>query len=111
MFLAKIGTYLQSKWTYVEFEVSGDQNNFIDLQKIFLKVKCKIVQWIWNPMQELLLTKRKLMLHTFATMCYIHFFLIVRYRPEKFQMLTETMRTKVLARPNFLKTKTQKTHG
>ena len=26
------------------FEVAGDRNNFIDLQKIFLEIKCKIVQ-------------------------------------------------------------------
>ena len=28
----------------LEFEVTGDRNSFIDLQKIFLEVKCKIVQ-------------------------------------------------------------------
>ena len=28
----------------LEFEVASDRNNFIDLQKIFLEVKCKIVQ-------------------------------------------------------------------
>ena len=28
----------------LEFEVPGDRNNFNDLQKIFLEVKCKIVQ-------------------------------------------------------------------
>ena len=28
----------------LEFEVADDKNNFIDLQKIFLEVKCKIVQ-------------------------------------------------------------------
>ena len=28
----------------LEFEVAGDRNNFIDLQKIFLEIKCKIVQ-------------------------------------------------------------------
>ena len=28
----------------LEFEVSGDRNNFIDLQKIFPEIKCKIVQ-------------------------------------------------------------------
>ena len=28
----------------LEFEVAGDRNNFIDLQKIFLEVKCKSVQ-------------------------------------------------------------------
>ena len=27
-----------------EFEVSGDRNSFIDLQKIFLEIKRKIVQ-------------------------------------------------------------------
>ena len=28
----------------LEFEVAGDRNNFNDLQKIFLEIKCKIVQ-------------------------------------------------------------------
>ena len=28
----------------LEFEVAGDRNNFLDLQKNFLEVKCKIVQ-------------------------------------------------------------------
>ena len=28
----------------LELDVAGDRNNFIDLQKIFLEVKCKIVQ-------------------------------------------------------------------
>ena len=28
----------------LEFEVAGDRNNFIDLQKVFLEIKCKIVQ-------------------------------------------------------------------
>ena len=28
----------------LEFEVAGDRNNFIDLQKIILEIKCKIVQ-------------------------------------------------------------------
>ena len=28
----------------LEFEVAGDRNNFIDLQKLFLEIKCKIVQ-------------------------------------------------------------------
>ena len=28
----------------LEFEVAGDRNDFIDLQKKFLEIKCKIVQ-------------------------------------------------------------------
>ena len=28
----------------LEFEVAGDRKNFIDLQKNFLEIKCKIVQ-------------------------------------------------------------------
>ena len=27
----------------LEFEIAGDRKNFIDLQKIFLEVKCKVV--------------------------------------------------------------------
>ena len=28
----------------LEFEVTGDRNNFFDLQKIFLEIKCKTTQ-------------------------------------------------------------------
>ena len=40
--LSKVGPSLQSEWTHVE--VAGDRNNFFDLQKYFLEVKCIIVQ-------------------------------------------------------------------
>ena len=40
-FCQKVGP---PKGPMLEFEVAGDRNNFIDLQKIFLEIKCKIVQ-------------------------------------------------------------------
>ena len=40
----KIGPVLIPNGPMLEFEVAGDRNNFIDLQKIFLEIKCKIVQ-------------------------------------------------------------------
>ena len=45
------GSFCQKVWPVyspngpmLEFEVAGDRKNFIDLQKIFLEIKCKIVQ-------------------------------------------------------------------
>ena len=43
-FCQKLGPVYIPNGPMLEFEVAGDKNNFIDLQKIFLEVKCKIVQ-------------------------------------------------------------------
>ena len=28
----------------LEFEITGDRNNFVDLQKIYLEIRCKVTQ-------------------------------------------------------------------
>ena len=43
-FCQKLGPVYSPIGTMLEFEVAGDRNNLIDLQKIFLEIKCKIVQ-------------------------------------------------------------------
>ena len=43
-FCQKLGPVYRPDGPMLEFEVTGDRNNFIDLQKIFLEIKCKIVQ-------------------------------------------------------------------
>ena len=43
-FCQKLGPVYSPNGLMLEFEVAGDRNNSIDLQKIFLEVKCKIVQ-------------------------------------------------------------------
>ena len=43
-FCQKIGPVYSPNGPMLEFEVTGDRNNFIDLQKIFLEIKCKVVQ-------------------------------------------------------------------
>ena len=43
-FCQKLGPVYSPDGPMLEFEVTGDRNNFIDLQKIFLEVKCKITQ-------------------------------------------------------------------
>ena len=43
-FCQKLGPVYSPNGPMLEFEAAGDRNNFIDLQKIFLEVKCKIVQ-------------------------------------------------------------------
>ena len=43
-FCQKLGPVYSPNGPMLEFEVSGNRNNFIDLQKIFLEIKCKIVQ-------------------------------------------------------------------
>ena len=43
-FCQKLDPVYSPNGPMLEFEVAGDRNNFIDLQNIFLEVKCKIVQ-------------------------------------------------------------------
>ena len=43
-FCQKIGPIYSPNGSMFEFEVAGDRNNFIDLQKIFLEIKCKIIR-------------------------------------------------------------------
>ena len=43
-FCRKLGPVYSPNRPMLEFEVAGDRNNFIDLQKIFLEVKSNIVQ-------------------------------------------------------------------
>ena len=43
-FCQKLGLVYSPDGPMLEFEVTGDRNNFIDLQKIFLEIKCKTVQ-------------------------------------------------------------------
>ena len=44
-FTQKVGPSYSPDGPMLEFEVLGDRNNFIDLRKILLEVKCKI---FWN---------------------------------------------------------------
>ena len=39
-----VGSVYNPNGPMLEFEVAGDRNYFIDLQKTFLEIKCKIVQ-------------------------------------------------------------------
>ena len=43
-FCQKLGPVYSPNGPMLEFEVAGDRNNFIDLQKIILEIKCKILQ-------------------------------------------------------------------
>ena len=43
-FEQKIGPIYSPNGPTLEFEVVGDRNNFLDLQKVFLEIKCKIKQ-------------------------------------------------------------------
>ena len=42
--IKKTGPLYSPSGSSLEFEVVGDRNNFIDLQKIYLEIKCRILQ-------------------------------------------------------------------
>ena len=50
-FEQKIGPIYSPNGPTLEFEVVGDRNNFLDLQKIFLEIKCKIKQSDGNDLR------------------------------------------------------------
>ena len=50
-FQQKTGPLFSPAGSSLEFEIVGDQNNLIDLQKIYLEVKCCIVQSIGNNLR------------------------------------------------------------
>ena len=79
-FCQKLGPVYSPNGPMLEFEVAGDRNNFINLQKIFLEVKCKIVQssevdlrYDTGAATDVTKTDAPI----FAIMCYIHFSLTV----------------------------------
>ena len=43
-FCQKVGPVYSPNGPMLKFEVAGGRNNFIDLQKLFLEIECKIVQ-------------------------------------------------------------------
>ena len=42
--MSKLGPVYSPDGLVLKFEVTGDRKNFIDLQKIYLEIKCQIVQ-------------------------------------------------------------------
>ena len=50
-FEQKTGPLYSPAGSSLEFEIIGDRNNFIDLQKIYLEIKCKIVQANGNDLR------------------------------------------------------------
>ena len=80
-FCQKLGPVYSPNGPMLEFEVAGDRNNFIDLQKIFLEVKCKIVQSSEADLRYdagAATDVTKTDAPYFAIMCYIHSSLTVQ---------------------------------
>ena len=50
-FEQKTGPLYSPAGSSLEFEIIGDRNNFIDLQKIYLEIKCKVVQANGNDLR------------------------------------------------------------
>ena len=84
-FCQKLGPVYSPDGPMLEFEVTGDRNNFIDLHKIFLEVKCKIVQSSGADLKydgEATADTAKTDAPYFvAIMCYIHFSLTAQCQP------------------------------
>ena len=40
----KIGPVYSPNGPMLEFEITGDRNNFVDLQKVYLEIRCKVTQ-------------------------------------------------------------------
>ena len=112
-FCQKVEPVYSPNGPMLEFEVAGDRNNFIDLQKIFLEIKCKIIQASeaelkYDAGAAADVTKTDApyfcnnVLHSLFSDCTVS-----ANGQKKFQMQMEIMLTKVSLKPNNLTTKTQ----
>ena len=115
-FCQKLGPVYSPNGPMLEFEVARDQNNFIDHQKFFLKSSARLYSFltlVWNMTALLLQMWLTQIRQTFATMSYIHFFLILQYllTVSNFEVPMVTMPTKVSLKPSFLIIKMPKARG
>ena len=123
-FTQKVGPSYSPDGPMLEFEVLGDRNNFIDLQKLLLGIKCKISRYNDGDLRTgtdapyFYKYRRAIILqiqtrHTLATTHYILSFQNALYLLTvlKFPTKTEKTRTKHSLKQIFLQEKQQKTHG
>ena len=103
-FCQTLGPVYNLNGPLLEFEVAGDRNNFIDLHKIILEVKCKILQSSganlkYDGTAAAYVTKNDA--PYFCNNALHSLF-------SKYQMQMEIMLTNVLLRLSFHATRTQK---
>ena len=111
-FTQNVGPSYSPDGPMFEFEVLGDRNNFIDLQKILLEIKCKISQNNDGDLRtgtDATYTDAPYFsnnaLHPLFSECN------VSANGVKISKQTEIMLTKHLLKRNFRQEKLQKTHG
>ena len=97
----------------LDFEAAGDRNSFIDLQKLFLEIKCKIVHASASELKYdagAAADVKKQTLLSFVMMFYNNFFLTVQHQPTdwKFQMQIKVLLTKISLKTKFPITKMQR---
>ena len=83
-FCQKVRPVNSPKGPMLEFEVAGDRNNFFDLQRIFLVIKCKIVEASEADLKHdagSAVDVTKTDAAHFVIMFYIHSFLSVQNQP------------------------------
>ena len=109
----KVGPSYSPDGPMLEYEVLGDRNNFIDLQKLLLEIKCKIsrnndgglrTRTDATNTEAPYLSNNALHSLYFQNALYLLAVL-------KFPTQTEYMRIKRSLKRNFLQEKLQKTHG
>ena len=71
-FEQKTGPLYSPSGSSLEFEVVGDRNNFIDLQKTYLEVKCRIQNADGTDLRYTPAMQPQPMLHILSTMFFIH---------------------------------------
>ena len=100
----KIGPVYSPNGPMLEFEITGDRNNFVDLQKIYLEIRCKVTQSNGADLRYD---------NTDPTVSDSPFSLTVPslLMDSKSQMPIVILRIKALLEQNFLTAKEPRTHG
>ena len=85
----------------LEFEIAGDRNNFVDLQKIYLEIRFKVTQ---SKGADLIFDNSCLILPVYLPVPSLQM-------DSKSQMPTKNLSIKASKEQNFLTAKDPMTHG
>ena len=96
-FEQKTGQHYSPAGSSLEFAVVGDRNSFIDLHKIYVEIKCRILQTNGTDLRHTLGDADASGLQYFLIISFIRFLPTVLFLLMvcKFQQLMDTMHTKV----------------
>ena len=111
----KIGPVYSPNGPMLEFEITGDRNNFVDLQKIYLEIRCKVTQSNGADLRydntDPTMSDSPFLVNNSLYSVFSDCTLSANGLKIKSQMPIVNLRIKALMEQNFLTAKEPRTHG